>query len=104
MSDHLSVAAPASCLRFRGSSSGMRPVCQRMVDQTLETREALGAWDTPNSEIANCGHDPGRSYAFRPAPAKLAFGDDTAHSITSSARARMEGGTVMPSAFAGLRL
>jgi len=56
------------------------------------------------SEIASCGHDPVRSYAFHPAPAKLAFGDDAAYSITSSARSSMPGGTVRPSALAVLRL
>src|SRR3984893_2147013 len=73
-------------------------------DGCVRTREALGASDTRNSEIANCGHDPVRSYAFRPAPAKLAIGDDAAHSMTSSARARIDGGTERPSALAVLRL
>jgi len=52
----------------------------------------------------HCGHDPVQSHPVRPAPAKLAFGDDAAHSMTSSARARIEGGIVRPSALAVLRL
>ena len=56
------------------------------------------------SEIEGSGTDPVRSYAFRPAPMKLAFGDDAAHSITSSTRARMNGGMVRPRAFAVFKL
>jgi len=41
-------------------------------------------------------------YAFRPAPAKLAFGNGAAHSMTSSARARIDGGTERPSVIGGL--
>jgi hypothetical protein len=53
-------------------SSSIRPVCPMMVDQTFRSREAVGASDTRNSEIANRGHDPVRSYAFRQAAASLA--------------------------------
>src|SRR6266446_8564386 len=70
----------------------------------VRTREALGTPDIRKNEIASCGPDPERSYAFRPASAKLAVGGDAAHSMTSSARARIDGGTVRPSASAVLRL
>src|SRR6266446_5851622 len=75
-----------------------------MVDQTLELGSRRRAADIRKSEIASSGHDPVRSYAFRPAPAKLALGDDAAHSITSSARSRIAGGITRPIAWAVFRL
>src|ERR1700736_2863960 len=75
----------------------MQPVCPKMVDQTLQLgkRWAPRTPGTARSLIA--AHDPVRSYAFRPAPAELAVGADAAYSITSLARARIDGGIVSPS-------
>ena len=46
--------------RCSSSGGGMQPVCQRMVDETLEPGRRLGAAGIRKSEIARCGHDPGR--------------------------------------------
>src|SRR6267378_7784727 len=65
----------------------MPPVCHRMVDQTLGLGKPLGASDT-RSEIANCGHDPVRCYAFRRSRLAVAedIRSDATHAVAVNAR------------------
>src|ERR1700730_16182064 len=90
-------------LRNSWSSSCLRLVCPKMGDQTLQLREREARW-TLGTARALIAVTIRAAHAFRPAPMKLGFGDDAAHSMTSWARSRIAGGIVRPSAAAVFRL